>query len=606
VQRNLVRRTLVIAAGVVGCVCACACVTLGTRGQGRTFANRVARAAAPGTRGLARLRWLAKLHLAPPGPTPGDRPALITGVVLDPDGVPAPGVTVLAELELEPGRARPIAVSDGAGRFSLEVPLDYGDSTSGWVKAGTTELGAATEVTLARPGERPELELQLMPRLAVEGQVLVAGQPWAGARVTAQLMGALHGRSMPPTEVRSGNDGRFRVEALGAGVFNLVAVVGAARSEAELVQALPGERIPVVIFELPALTLARARVVSSIGGGPIAGAVVNDAAGEPLGETDGAGFAQFMVPVGDDPVRVLATHPRYQTSWATVLDGEALLMMGQFGLVRGRVVAPAQGRVSIWGTAVGRGEYGHAGSTQSSTGSFEMMLAPGQWRLEAWVEGVGASVPITVTVPVGEVEAGVLLVPGQRGRVRGEVVDAVGMPRANALVVLSPMRQGGGANPHVLTGRDGGFELADLPVGDWRVTGPDHLTSSVTVASGQDSFVHLQELPPEPPLTAEEAEIEELGAETTEPYGSEDATPDLSIEYAGDDYGVVISGDLPPGLLPGDHVTEVDGHPWNTDEASLRGPNLSKVVLTGVRPANGARFRVTVVRTQLPEYEDCH
>ena len=33
-------------------------------------------------------------------------------------------------------------------------------------------------------------------------------------------------------------------------------------------------------------------------------------------------------------------------------------------------------------------------------------------------------------------------------------------------VVLSPMRQGGGANPHVLTGRDGGFELADLPVGD--------------------------------------------------------------------------------------------------------------------------------------------
>ena len=38
----------------------------------------------------------------------------------------------------------------------------------------------------------------------------------------------------------------------------------------------------------------------------------------------------------------------------------------------------------------------------------------------------------------------------------------------------------------------------------------------------------IRDRPPEPPLTAEEAEIEELGAETTEPYGSEDATPDLS------------------------------------------------------------------------------
>lgn len=554
------------------------------------------------------MRRLAHLHPAPPAPTAGDRPALVTGVVLDPDGVPAPGISVLAELELPPGVPPPLAVSDLAGRFTLEVPLDYGGETSGWIKAGTAELGAATRVDLERPGERPDLELHLMPRLAIEGQVLVAGQPWAGARVTAQLLGSLHGDLVPPSLARSDADGRFRVEALGAGVFSVEAVVGAARSEAQLVQALVGEHTPAVKLVLPALVEGRVLVLDGHDGHPVAGATVNDVSGESLGQTGADGRATFLVPTGVDQVRVLAAHPGYQVAWGNVIAGEATLQLGQLGLVRGRVVAPALGRVEVTAVAVGSGSYGRSSITESGPGAFELPLLPGTWRLEAWVEGVGAAVPVTVTVPAGEVDAGVLLVPGQRGSLRGEVVAADGTPRPGALLVLFAMAEGAGASPHVLTGPDGRFELADLPVGSWRVEGPEDSQQPVIVAAGAPSYVRLElpgpELPDDTPATPAEDGPEEP-AEPEEPYGADAARPDFETQWS-DDGWVVISGDLPPGLLPGDRITAIDGVAWEEEDANLSGHYQSSVVLTGVRPATGLRIRAVATRSKLPEYEDCH
>lgn len=560
------------------------------------------------------MRWLAQLRLAPPAPTPGDRPALITGVVLDPDGVPAPGISVLAELELPPGVPPPLAVSDLAGRFTLEVPLDYGTETSGWIRAGTAELGAAAQVSLERPGERPELELHLLPRLAIMGQVMVAGQPWAGAKVTAQLMGALHGDSLPASQARTDADGRFQVEALGAGVFAVTASVGAAHTETRLVQALVGERAPVMTLELPALVQGRVRVASAIGGGPVAGARIADGSGEELGETDGSGRALFMMPVGNDSVRLRVTHPRFGFGSGNVIEGEALVEMAPLALVRGRVVAPALGHVSIVARSISG--YGSITTEQASTGSFELALAPGTWRLEAFVEGVGAAVAVTVNVPPGEVDAGVLLVPGLRGSLRGEVVAADGTPRAGALVVAYAMAEGAGASPHVLTGPDGRFELPDLPVGSWRIEGPEETQQPVVLAPGAPSYVRLELPAPEPAPSDEgvalapdegdaDADPEPEPAEPEEPYGADDARPDFETQWS-DDGWIVLSGDLPAGLLPGDRITAIDGISWEEEDANLSGHYQSRVVLTGVRPATGLRIRAVATRTRLPEYEDCH
>jgi Carboxypeptidase regulatory-like domain len=149
----------------------------------------------------------------PPRPEPASSPAPLKGRVIDDGALPVPGARVLAVGPQSDARVpeASTAVTDADGRF-LFVALPRG-SYALLVEAAGMEPARLAGVAL--PGAEPVVKLAGLGR-ALEGVVLAAGVPRAGARV---LLGADDGASS--RETTSGPDGRFVFHGLGAGPFTL-------------------------------------------------------------------------------------------------------------------------------------------------------------------------------------------------------------------------------------------------------------------------------------------------------------------------------------------------------------------------------------------------
>ena len=129
---------------------------------------------------------------------------VVSGLVLDEDGLPVAGAQVSAET----GSRAPGAVTetDAAGRFRLDGLNEFGYA----IVARSGDLAAQKSVSPALPGQSVELVLQLGPTATLRGRVVEAGAPLAGAIVAVATVdqGRTYGTAL------SQADGRFVLAGL--------------------------------------------------------------------------------------------------------------------------------------------------------------------------------------------------------------------------------------------------------------------------------------------------------------------------------------------------------------------------------------------------------
>lgn len=211
----------------------------------------------------------------PPEPVPPPL-TVVTGVVIDPQGNPAPFAQVSSASE--PFEIR--AVADQDGKFQLA-------SDSGPVLATHEQFGPS-EPSAPRPGG--SWQLRLGPGGRLEGRVLDGqGRPVAGARVDIvgfrPAAGAPAGHRPVPSVV-SDAAGAFAFSPLAPGTYDLRAIAdGRVPGTANAIALSANGRADADIH-LPAGALVRGRVTSKVDGKPIAGAQV--VAGDPSSAAPGA------------------------------------------------------------------------------------------------------------------------------------------------------------------------------------------------------------------------------------------------------------------------------------------------------------------------------
>ncbi|NMO20572.1 hypothetical protein HPC49_38080 [Pyxidicoccus fallax] len=150
---------------------------------------------------------------------PGRR---LAGVVLDANGAPVPGASVLAGPHLlgngsQPGPAPMRGQSDEAGRFVLTG----GGEEALTVMAEHATLGRSLPLAVAAGAASDSLELTLRPLAGLEGTVTSEGQPAGNVAVVAAPRGSSTGRFMVVTQA----DGRYRFDRLSQGEYVVTAAL---------------------------------------------------------------------------------------------------------------------------------------------------------------------------------------------------------------------------------------------------------------------------------------------------------------------------------------------------------------------------------------------
>jgi len=420
----------------------------------------------------------------------------IVGRVTDDAGAPIAGAQVHAWPQArELGRALPDTETDADGRYRL-----------GGIDAGRYEVSARSDDHLRGkrvPVEAPPIgevvvDLTLERGLAIEGIVLdPAGQPVARATVATEVRevetrGSMRMVSGGSKEATTGDDGRFRLGGLPAGVYDLEARLHRPRSsyapgEARGIAAgTSGVRI--------ALGLAGAieGVVRDGGtGGPVANVRVEARpdAGPGDDDDDDRGRAG-AVTSEDGTFRLGALAPGAYTVVATGKDRppaevrgvviatgatatvEVVLEAGAEVAVR---VVALPGRAPVAGARIAvddRFAYSYlieGGRDDSpatdASGRFALRgLTPGKHRIGARAEGYppGAT---EVDVPAhGRIEVEIVLPVG--GAIEGRVLDAAGRPLPGAKVFAESMAIGGGKAE---VGADGRYRIGGLAAGTYFV-----------------------------------------------------------------------------------------------------------------------------------------
>lgn len=378
-----------------------------------------------------------------------ERLAAVRGEVLASDGRPAAGAVVRA---LSSHHAVE-AVAGADGRFALEVPAGAHHVVTA---LGDEAAALPGPTTLAPGGALDGVALRLGPAAALEGAVVRRdGAPVPGAAVAVRR----HGAGVVSERAAADADGRFRIEGLAPGAWDvLVSAAGLGPGRAEGVTLAPGQRFPlrVPLAGLGAvegrvtdprgepLANARVRVVSR--GDGLAGVVPREARTDFDGRYRLAGLEAGRAE--------LVAHELASALGAsrTVRVAEARAAWADFvlappGVLAGR--ATAGGASPPPGTAVvatplrgGSGAPQAARAATDASGNFRLVVPAGEYRVHAApAEADGADLRVAPAFarvqPGGTAMLKLEVAPAtEEGGLEILVLEPGGAPSSGAVVTL--------------------------------------------------------------------------------------------------------------------------------------------------------------------------
>jgi len=353
------------------------------------------------------------------------RGSTVAGTVTWPDGRPVEDEPVVVEFDsanqfggilrsLGAGRgARGSSRTDASGRFEVTglgtgpfcvcVRVDRKPSGDAEGEEGRGSRWTARLDDV--PPDALDLRLVLARHTPVRGRVLdLDGIPVREFRIdAAQLVQTGIG---PLARERMGRDfasedGRFELEGLEAGAWDLYATAGGFGASAPLRLELPAEPAPEIVFRLAAAARVRGTVRTN-GGAPVAGAIVradaggpewmSQASGEPAGPSttsrEDGGFELEGLSPG--PARLYARADGFARGPATPVDlepgeteSDVEVLLREGGTLRGVVFGPGASPVpeaTVQLVASSTFEVVHTESAEDGTFVAEH-LVPGTWRI---------------------------------------------------------------------------------------------------------------------------------------------------------------------------------------------------------------------------------
>ena len=536
---------------------------------------------------MSRLARIDLSHL----PVALTQPLLVRGMVRDPRGAPAAGVTVVPDLHGDLGVSPGPVVSDESGRFSLPVALPYGGQASGFLTASAGgDLRAAAEVELAGGEPGAEVVLALAASPSLRGIVRVDGVPAAGIQLSARRR---HGEG-PRVEAVSSAGGAFALPLYQAGVYDLDVDGQGRHLTLPWVQVLGARELDVDLTGLASLRLH----VTDLAGAPI-DAVRIESVGDPartLALTDPSGDATVELEPGS---HVCLVREGYRSWLVGTGERGPVTLLPAFEL-RGTVQAPPGGLTRIWAQSVTQPWRRHVVATLAQAGDFSATVdEAGLYEVSADVVGYGESQQRVIRLGGPSADAGTLIVLPDHGTLSGRVVDGKGEPLAEASLRI----EGGRDDVYVHSDRQGRFERR-LAAGRYQVhtsiDGEYVHGSAVITADGRTELELAPTFDRPPAASADEPDSDD-GA---------DYTLGLELEHADDDSDVVLgtssAAPLPGGLALGDRVLAVNG--VAVRDGVPDGARGSRVRLDVLRPETGRRFSAVVSRSVRvpPDVEDCN
>ncbi|MCA8979293.1 MAG: carboxypeptidase regulatory-like domain-containing protein [Planctomycetes bacterium] len=447
--------------------------------------------------------------------------AWITGRVVFPSGV-AVNAKLLEDAEVEQGpdvtggfdamsisstaAERKVELSDDGG-FSMHALIEPGRKGIAWQHddyAGGLMLGLDPE-----PGEHLELELRYENGGVVAGRVTDdRGRPISGVEVGIRYRGALGQMVGKLRKDESDDDGRFRLEHLPPGEFQLRAEHPEWKtSRLDVKEALAaGGKVEGV----EVLMDAGARFVGTVlfpSGDPASGARVTasvDFSGEVGGLGTGVdpedGGSTNCDDAGAFEIRGLGGGKFHLEASVDVLEGpnagswglrrsgmlatgeELTLELEKLAALRGFVVDRRGSPVANFearGTLEGSGAMFGVGAerkqdhvTESTDGQFRLSgLRPGTWQVRITAEGYARSKVQEIALPIPDDAPPLVFELQPSATVEGVVLDSLGEPVSGARVALQlelaervqQQMEGGGSA--AFSGSDGRFRLEGLDPG---------------------------------------------------------------------------------------------------------------------------------------------
>jgi hypothetical protein len=419
--------------------------------------------------------------------------ALLTGMVVGPDGQPAAGALVhVRASEMNPmAREVSSAVTGDEGRFSL------GGLSAGRYLIAARDAGrrtAAEEEVVAAVGGGEEVTLRLVDMATVRGRVVEDGRPVSGARLaqrTGRFIGV--GRSFVDTaHAVSQPDGTFVLDAVPPGTFSI------AVDEYEVLEPLTAEAVTPTT-EIVVKVAHKARVLGRVTreGRPVADVSVRLIGSDRSWGGSATTTADGMYEVGGlDPgtfeIMTQSEAAFARTQSITVAKGQRLegvdIELDLAGEVSGVVVdqhgAPVAGVAVIfemgpqvdWGFATTEEDGTFVAGAMSGGGTYEVMVKPSRSSPVELGPAPGTPFP-EISLSDGKSRATGIRIAVQLDRksISGVVVGADGKPVADVNVTAYPplksdmMMQFTQPAASSVSGADGAFALHDLLSGDYTV-----------------------------------------------------------------------------------------------------------------------------------------